>query len=440
MASMFSRAALIAGLAVGAGGLVAGPASAANHSVNSAATANYYVNNPVVAGVTNITPESVTVSGGIDTGGNPESILNAGTGLAWGTVTAVGSAFESQTGIQEGSSFVPVDGIPINGSSSNVSALIKGDTDVPTATFTAASGTGATAKAAAGGGTPFLISNGGADNYSDVTFEYDPVSDYDAVDGQPGPNTQFAQDVQVPTANGLSSVSTVLGAFGQAAQNSTGNSPLTPGTKYYYWIIQQAGGTDAASNINVAAWTQASTNNTYKCYPNALIAADPTLQAETAPGATVAPIASTDVSQPAVQGPCVYYYGNTGGQTYYQSPLGIFTTPKLGSVNIQANAKITKTGKGLAAKPTAASLVLTNASGFKASGTVKLTAGGKSAGTAKFSLQAHAKATVKIALTAAGRTALKKGQSLKVAPVSQTATIASTSAFDQPFSGKSVKL
>lgn len=432
MASKFSRAALIAGLAVGAGGLVAGPASAANHSVNSAATANYYVNNPVVVGVSSVTPESVTVSGAIDTGGNPESILNVGSGLTWDSVAIAGlTAFESQGGVQESATFAPVDGIPISGSSSNVSALIKGDTDVPTATFTPASGSGSTAKAASGGGTPFLISNGGADNYSDVTFEYDPVSDYDATDNVPGPNTQFAQDVQVPTAAGISSVSTTLGAFGQAAQNSTGNTALMPGTKYYYWIVQQAGATSAASNINVAAWTQASTNNTYKCYPNALIAADPTLEAEMAPGATVAPIASTDVTQPADQGPCIYYYGDTPGSLYYQSNMGTFTTPKLGSVNIQANAKVTKTG---------ASLVITDASGFKASGAVKLTAGGKLAGTAKFSLQAHAKTTAKIMLTAAGRAALKKGQSLKVAPVSQTATIASTSAFDQPLSGKSVKL
>ncbi len=274
-----------------------------------------------------------------------------------------------------------------------------------------------------------------------MTFEYDPVSDYDTVDGQPGPNTQFAQDVQVPTNYGISSVSTALGAFGQAAQNSSGNTALTPGTKYYYWIIQQAGATDQASNINVAAWvgngytytTNATTkvttatgtaaNNSYKCYPNVAIAADPTLAGYTAPGAQVN-YGGTTIA--ADQGPCIYYYGNTGGQTYYQSGMGVFTTPKLGSVNIQANAKITKTGKGLAAKPTAASLVLTNASGYNSSGTVKLTAAGKLAGTAKFTLQAHATATVKIALTAAGRTALTKGQSLTVAPVSQTATIAST--------------
>ena len=46
MTSKFSRAALIAGLAIGASGLVAVPAEAAN----GVSTANYYVNNPAVGG------------------------------------------------------------------------------------------------------------------------------------------------------------------------------------------------------------------------------------------------------------------------------------------------------------------------------------------------------------------------------------------------------
>ena len=46
MTSKFSRAALIAGLAIGAGGLVAVPAEAAN----GVSTANYYVNNPAIGG------------------------------------------------------------------------------------------------------------------------------------------------------------------------------------------------------------------------------------------------------------------------------------------------------------------------------------------------------------------------------------------------------
>ena len=188
---------------------------------------------------------------------------------------------------------------------------------------------------------PQPISNATADNYSDVTFEYDPVSDYVANGDLPGPETNQAQDIQVPTTAGLSEVRATIGAFGLAAQNNSGNTPLTPGTKYYYWIVQQAGGTDQASNVNVSAWTGATSgtpavaaNNSYKCYPNAAIAADPTLESYTAPGAVVIPTAARRL--PADQGPCIYYYGNTGGALYYQSPNGTFTTPALGKVAIGA--------------------------------------------------------------------------------------------------------
>ena len=284
-------------------------------------------------------------------------------------------------------------------------------------------------------GVPQAISNAGADNYSDVTFEYDPVSDFTANGDLPGPDTQTAQDIQVPTTAGLSSVSTSLGAFGQAAQNSTGNTPLTPGTKYYYWIVQQAGATTDASNINVSAWTGATAgtpavaaNNSYKCYPNAAIAADPTLASYTTPGATVnygGQVLAAD------QGPCIYYYGNTGGALYYQSPNGTFTTPKLGTVKIAKKA--TATGSKV-------TLGVTDSSAYKASGTIDLTVRGKVAGTAKFSLQPHGKGTANVKLTAKGRTALRKGQTVKVAPVSQTANVTSTSNWDQRLVGKSVKL
>ena len=79
-------------------------------------------------------------------------------------------------------------------------------------------------------------------------------------------------------------------------------------------------------------------------------------------------------------------------------------------------------------------------SAYKASGTVELTVGGKLAGTAKFGLQPNGKRTFKVALTAKGKAALRKNKTVKVAPVSQTANVASVSNWDQPLVGKSVKL
>ncbi len=430
MTSKFSRAALIAGLAIGASGLVAVPAEAAN----GVSTANYYVNNPGIGAASSITPESAVVSASIDTGGSTESLLPIpAAGLTWSSIANIaipsGEKWDDNTAptLTKSGSYVPIDGLPVSGSNSDVSVTIT-DTAISNSGVT---DTGIGAKS----GVPQPISNGGADSYSDVTFEYDPVSDYTANSDLPGPETNQAQDIQVPTTGGLSSVSTTLGAFGQAAQNNTGNSPLTPGTKYYYWIVQQAGATDQASNINVSAWTgntsgtpAAPANNSYKCYPNAAIAADPTLQTYTAPGAVVN---YGGQSLAADQGPCIYYYGNTGGALYYQSPNGTFTTPALGKVKI--GAKATATAKG-------ADLALTNASAYKASGKVELTVGGKLAGTAKFSLQPKGKGTFKVVLTSKGKAALSGKKTAKVAPISAGANVASTSNWDQPFSGKSVKL
>jgi hypothetical protein len=402
LTSKVSRAALIAGLAIGGTGLVAVPAEAAN----GVSTANYYVNQPAVTGVSALTPESVVVTGAVDTGGSTESLLPIPVGgLSWGgnSITAGIKWADNTTG-----SYVPVDGIPVSGSYSNVSVTVT-DSALTTAQQ-----------------APAAVSNGGADDYSDITFEYDPVSDYDAADGLPGPNVQFAQDVQVPTSAGVSPTSTTIGAFGITAQNNTGNTPLTPGTKYYYWIVQQAGATDQATNVNVAQWTAnmsngVAANNSYKCYPNVAIARDPTLEALVQPGATVNYGGST---LPGAQGPCIYYYGNTGGQLYYQSPNGTFSTPKLGKLTIGKTA--TTVGKK-------ATVTIANGSAYKASGTVQLTTkAGKVLANGKFALAPSAKSgKVTFTLTSAGVTAAKKKQS---------GVVDLTSKWDQTSSTKNIKL
>jgi hypothetical protein len=404
-----SRAALVAGLAIGASGLVAVPAEAAN----GIATANYYVNQPAVTGAATVTPESAVVTGAIDTGGNPETFLPIPVGgLSWdGNITI--STSEKWDDSPSGG-LVPVDGLPISGSYSNVSVTITDST------------TAAPYNASTINGVPLAVSNGGVDNYSDVTFEYDPVSDYDAVDGQPGPNVQFAQDVQVPTSAGISPVTTSIGAFGLTAQNNTGNTPLTPGTKYYYWIVQQAGATDAATNVDISSWSGGA-NPSDKCYPNVAIAKDPTLASYTtatqinAPNGAVPPVTT---AAPALQGPCIYYYGNTGGQLYYQSPNGTFSTPKLG------NLTIGKTAIVLGKKAT---VTIGNGSAYKAAGTIQLTTkAGKVLANGKFALAASQKSgKVTFTLTSAGVTAAKK---------KQAGTVILTSNWDQKSATKSIKL
>ncbi|HEX3804758.1 MAG TPA: hypothetical protein VHV75_18180 [Solirubrobacteraceae bacterium] len=421
MTRLVTRAALLAGIAIGASGLVALPAEAAN----GVATANYYVNNPAVGPASNLTPESALVTASIDTGGSPESLIPVSSaGLLWsGTadLTITGEQWNDGTAVALANSsakaYAPIDGIPVSGSTSDVSVTVT-DAKISNDGINDP-GIGALS------GVAQPISNAGADNYSDVTFEYDPVSDFVASGDTPGAQTQFAQDVQVPTSAGVSSVKTTLGAFGLSAQNNTGNTPLAANTKYYYWVVQQPGATDQATNVNVAAWTANATNgveanNSYKCYPNVAIAADPTLESYVQPGATVN---YGGQSLPASQGPCIYYYGNTGGALYYQSPNGEFTTPKLGSLTIGKTATVA--GK----KGTVA---IADKSTYKASGTVQLTTkGGKVLAKGKFGLQPNKSGKITLTLTKAGVTAANKHQSGK---------LVLTSNWGQSSSTKSIKL
>ncbi len=394
MTSKLSRSALIAALAVGASGLVAVPAEAAN----GISTANYYVNQPVVTGVTSITPQSAVLHGAVDTGGNPGSVLSLGAGgtLNWdNAVTLGGSAATSYL----------IDGLPMSGGNGGVNVTI---------TDSAGNLGGGLISGVAGN-----VSNAGADNYSNVGFEYDPVADYKANGNEPGPETQYASEVNVPTAGGLSSVSVAIGAFGATAQaNNPGSTPLTPGTKYYYWIVQEPGATDAAQDINIAQWAAQTTNPTYKCYPDAAIAQDPTLASYT----TSTQITYDGTTAPAIQGPCVYYYGNVSGAIYYDSPTGVFQTPKAGSLAIAGKGKVM--GDHLMLK-------VTNQSQFKAAGTITLKLGGKSVASGSFNLHTNVGRMLSLKLTKAGVKAAKQGRGTK---------LVLSSNFGQTTTTKSVKL
>ena len=427
MTSKVSRAALIAAIAVGASGLVAASAEAAAVTTAGVSTANYYVNGPTVAGVSDLTPESVVLNGAVDTGGSPMTTLTvaAGQTLLWQNALTIGSL--TSTAAQT----FDVDGLPVSGSDSPVSVTVND------------------AAVNANAQSFPSVSNGGADNYSQVTFEYDPVKDYVASGDTPGPELQFGNEVSVPTATGISPVSTSVGAFGINAQNNTGNVPLAPGTAYYYWIVSQAGATDAAESIDIAQWYDTTgsaagttgsssfvpdANPTYKCYPDAAIAEDPTLASYT----SSTQITYGGTTAPAIQGPCVYYYGDTSGALIYTSPTGEFKTPALGKLKIAAKASVSKT---------TALLSVTDASRYKASGTIELTGKhGKELASGKFSLAADVKGDVKLKLTAAGKKLIdvpaKRGK--KSTPATFKTGVKTklvlTSNWDQSTSTKSVTL
>lgn len=376
MTSKVSRSALIA-IAISASGLVAVPAAEAAVSIPT-----YLVNQPAISGATSVTPESATVSGAIDTGGTQGSTfsLPGGSTLTWGGVSSIPLINTATTAATQF-----VDGIPTNAS---------------TSVF------------AANGGT---LNNGGSDNYSSVVFEYDPVSDYTANGGAPGPQTSFAPEVDVPTQGGLSSVSTTIGAYPAASSDTTGQSPLLPNTAYYYWVIQQAGVTDQAEDVNTYNGTTVTTNPTYSCYPYSYVAATSPYNGYTATGT----ITGGGTTAPQIQGPCLFYFGSSNN--FYQSPNGQFKTPKLGTVSFGTKATIS--GKN-------AVLNVSNKSVMPAKGVVTLSLGSAAVGTGHFSVAANGNGTVKVLLNGKGLSAAGKG----------TAKVTATITTDQTLGTKSIKL
>ncbi len=339
MTSKHSRSALIAALAVGACGLVAVPAA-------SAADTQYFVQSPIVTGVSDLTPESAVLHGSVDTGGNPAVAFTA---LAGADFTWTAGVNIINSGSSNATDFI--EGLPASGSSSTVWIGSKS------------------------------FSNAGADNYSNVEFELDPVSDYVANGGTPGSDVIFGTSMEIGTGPGLTSVASSVGAYGAAAQRNSSQTPLKPGTKYYYWIVDQPGTTDNAENVNVG--TAASPS--YSCYPTPYI----TQYLPTAP----------------VQGPCVYQYGNANGVDFYQSPNGEFTTPPLGEVAVGANAKVSGNQ---------AMVRLTNRSGFLAQMRLKLTVGGKAVAAARVKLRPHVDRMLTLTLNGAGVQAAGRHASARI--------------------------
>lgn len=431
MTRLVPRLALIGASVVGASGLVAGPAYAANN----------YVTSPTVSGVKSLTPESAVLTGTIDTGGNPgvpfQASPSAPAYYAGRTITSPGI----------------VDGIPV-----------------------------------------------GQGFFSTALLEADPMSDYVASGNQPGADTVTAQVVEVPTTTGLSAVSAEIGAY--PAASATDASPLTPGTKYVYWLVQQAGENDQAMTVNeydtndLAAWSNGSgsitaagfatsssvsssndytawsqgtgsfasdptdptripgslINPDYACVLNSAIQAntnpdwtselaagmDPTSAGSTSLNGTPLPYGISSAStngaftatakqEPAEQGPCVAFYGGNS-TNFYTSQFGSFTTPKLG--------KIVVAGKGTVSHRDAI-LTIKDESVERAAGTIVLTArhAGKviTVASGKFSVASGKAGTAKLELTHAGSSLWAKSTKL-------VTRVTVTSTTDQPSPSKTVTL
>jgi hypothetical protein len=213
LTSKVSRAALIAAIAVGASGLVAVPAEAASFQ-----TGTGLVNQPIITGASQVTPESAIITGAIDTGGYNQPYNGTGTTTAGGYPVAVniGSTWDEGvpgTGFPVTASPITIDGVPL------------------------------TTPDASGNPVP---------TFSGAWVEYDPVADFDAAGDAPGPETQIApeEDVDTSTSAYTAIPPVTIGGYPAATAENNSQTPLTPNTQYVYWLVQQTDETTAATTIN----------------------------------------------------------------------------------------------------------------------------------------------------------------------------------------------
>ena len=448
MARKLSRAALIAGLAVGASGLVAVPAEAATN----------YVSQPSTSGASNVKPESAVLNGVVDTGGDPGTAISAATAASpfiFGGQTITSSSILNGFPVNQGYFATvlfeadPVSDYTANGNQPGPNTVLAAAVEVPITT-------GLSSVHAMIGGTQSIAQQNGSS----------PLT----------PGTKYVYFVQeqtgvtraATTVNEYSSADLAAWASGSGTLNANGwagNTKETGSNDYTAW----ANGTGSYVNGSTPDPTDPTLvpgqmiNPDWQCVPNASPTAseattglampavtslasntNATWQAELAAGkvptaagtttlnGTALPYGITSVSgtgaftatggqQPAEQGACTFFYdGNS--TLFYQSPVGTFTTPKLGSILVR---KAAVAGHKVA-------LTIADKSVVNASGSLQLKIGAKTIASGKFHAIANGTGVAVFKLSAAGVKAAKRHQSAKIVLVSSNN--------DQPLKKKSIRL
>jgi hypothetical protein len=431
LGSKISRATLIAGLAVGACGLVAVPAQAANN----------YVSTPVVTGANSVTPSSAVLSGAIDTGGDPASSFTASATAPF----AIGGLNVTTSGL--------VNGIPI-GEGFYSTVLFEAD---PMSDYTA-SGNQPGAKTV----TAAAVEVQTAAGLSPVSAKIGAYPAASATVNSPlKPNTKYAywlvqqagESDQATTVNEYSAddlAAWVAGTGNLTANGFASATALSSKNNYQAWISGTGNfAGDPGDPNNVPGQM---VNPDFQCVLNSTIAQNtnstwlaelaankvPLAAGSTTVNGTATPwgissvgpggaITATTAQQPAKQGPCVAFFGGNS-TNFYTSPVGKFTTAKLGSVAFGSNAPVSG-GK--------AAISVNNKSTLKAAGQLVLTA--KKSGkpitvlSGKLSVPANVSTKVMMKLSSSGMSALKSAKSLST-------QVKFTSTTDQPGSGKTIKL
>lgn len=418
MTSKFSRAALIAGLAVGASGLVAVPAEAATN----------YVTQPSVSGASRVTPESAVLSGVVDTGGDPGTAISAasvGNPFIFGGLSVTASAILNGFPVNQGFySTVLFEADPLkdyraSGNQPGSEVVTAAAIEVPIVPGLSA------VRVKIGGTQANALENGSS--------PLDPGTKYVYFIQQQTGLTRMATTVNEYSSADLAAW--VNGAGSINANGWSGSTTETASNDYTAWV-NGTGSYVANGNPDPKDPTLIpgqAINPDWQCVPNSSPAAseattglampaitslasnaNATWQAElsagkvpvsagsTAIGGTNLPYGVSSVSsdgtfsatsgqQSAEQGSCTYFYdGNS--TLFYDSPVGYFTTPKLGSIVV---SKARVVGRKV-------SLTIMDKSAVNASGVLKLTVAGKAIASGKFHAVARSSGTATFNLSAAG--------------------------------------
>ena len=443
MASKVSRAALVAGLVVGASGLVAVPAMAANN----------FVTLPAVTGVANVTPSSATLTGAVDTGGDQGTIFSAP--ATPGSNLSI-NAGDILNGIPVGEGYVsnvlfeadPMSDYTAAGNQPGGKTTLAGNIEVPTTTglssvkatigaYPVAKATVTTPLKAGTKYVYFIVQQVGASDEATTINEYSStdLANWIAGSGTLTGNGFAATTTVTNTGSKANSYSAWLAGTGSFA-NSNGTADPGDPTKIPGTVVnpdnQCVLNTTIAANPNGAALLAKGSLVPTVPGPNTHVV-DGTgtaqnLQFGISSGGVGGALTPTPKQQPGSQGACISFFGGNS-TNFYMSPVGKFTTAKLGTVVFGEKASVSS-GK--------AAVSVNVKSNYKAAGTLELTTKKDKKTTTiasgKISAPANTKTTVGVKLTSAGTKALKSAKG------GLSTTVKFTSTTDQPTSGNKIKL
>ncbi|HWE60021.1 MAG TPA: hypothetical protein VG228_10035 [Solirubrobacteraceae bacterium] len=412
-----------------------------------------------MSGTSNVHPESAVLSGVVDTGGDPGTAISAASStnpFTFGGLVVTGSSILNGFPVNQGYySTVLFEADPLsdytsNGDQPGPDVITAATLEVPitaglSAVHVQIGGTQAVAQQ--NGSSPlepgtkyvyFIQQQTGETNNATTVNEFSSGDLAAWASGSGSINANgWSSGTKEAASNDYTAWSNGTGSYGSAGGAADPNDPtLVPGQLINpdWQCVPNASPTasEATTGLTMPAVTSLASNTNATWQAELAANQVPTAAGSTSLNGTALPDGIASVSatgaftptsgqQPAEQGSCFYYYD--GASTlFYASPVGMFTTPKLGSILVKT---ATVAGHRLA-------LTIANKSSINASGLLQLTIGGKTIASAKFHAVANGTGTAAFKLNGAGVAAAKKHERAKL--------VLASSNNDQPLGKKSIRL